>query len=99
MKINALIYDGGLGGEFIFKTLIESSNLVNKNKYGIWYWNKNSIGEPCNKWYCEDAFAMLFHITKTSQLCQQYLGLHTVEVGELNSDECHTAEISLTETP
>jgi hypothetical protein len=87
MKINALIYDGGLGGEFIFKTLIESSNLINKNKYGSSYWNINSVGKQCNKWSCEDAFAMLFHITKTSKLCQQYFNLHTDEVVYLNSDE------------
>ena len=69
MKLNALIYDAGLGGDFLFNALVRSSNSKHKSKY-IAYPQEN------NKWYCFDAFVMLFHSSYVPDLLNEYFNLN-----------------------
>ena len=68
MKLNILIYDAGLGGDFLFNALVQSSNLKHKSKY-IAYPQEN------NKWYCFDAFVMLFNTSYVPRLLNEYFDL------------------------
>ena len=68
MKLNILIYDAGLGGDFLFNALVQSSNLKHKSKY-IAYPQEN------NKWYCFDAFVMLFNTSYVPGLLNEYFDL------------------------
>ena len=53
--LNAIIYDGGTGGEYIFKTLVHSSDSNLKDRYG------STFHSRVNKIICTDCTSYLFH--------------------------------------
>lgn len=80
-KIYTLLYEGGLGGDFILYMLLSSSTLKSKNKYGVGYWPK------INKWHCEDVYCKMFHLKYISEELQRYLNLQTTIIAKLSSNE------------
>jgi len=80
-KIYTILYEGGLGGDFILHMLLSSSALKTKKKYGVGYWPE------LNKWHCEDVYCRMFHLKHISNELQKYLNLHTNVISKLLPNE------------
>jgi len=88
-NLNAIIFDPGLGGEFVFRTLITDSNL-DEVPYKEYY-QFNDIGPGTNfaknKWTCRDGLHWMLHRSFVSKLYKEYFNLPSIIVDELDDEE------------
>lgn len=78
--LNAIMYDGGTGGEYIFKILVHSSNSNLKDRY------KSSFHSKENKIICTDCTSYLFHEEFISNISQLFFNLPTTFTQNINNN-------------
>ena len=88
-NLNAIIFDPGLGGEFVFRTLITDSNLDEVPYKEYYQFNQTGPGTNFakNKWTCRDGLHWMLHRNYVSKLYKEYFNLSSIILDELDDEE------------